>query len=55
MVGFGAEEMLRGCSLLTAGTEICSDQTTRALLVSPPFSIWKDGKRVRRQKPLKNE
>ena len=36
-----------GYSLLTAGTKIEHDQTTKAFLLSPPFSIWRDGKRVR--------
>jgi hypothetical protein len=34
-------------SLLTAGSEIAPDENPRALLVLPPFSAWKDGKRVR--------
>jgi hypothetical protein len=41
--------MVGGYSLLTAGTEIVSDESTRAFLVSPPFSVWKEGKRVRQQ------
>jgi hypothetical protein len=36
-----------GYSLLTAGTRIEDDQTTKAFLLSPPFSIWRNGKRVR--------
>jgi hypothetical protein len=36
-----------GYSLLTAGTKIQQDQTTKAFLLSPPFSIWRNGKRVR--------
>jgi hypothetical protein len=36
-----------GYSLLTAGTKIESDQTTKAFLLSPPFSLWRNGKRVR--------
>jgi len=42
--------MIGGYSLLTAGTEIVADEATRAFLVSPPFSIWKNGKRLREQK-----
>ena len=38
-----------GYSLLTAGTKIERDQTTKAFLLSPPFSIWRNGKRVREQ------
>jgi hypothetical protein len=36
-----------GYSLLTAGTKIEHAQTTKAFLLSPPFSTWRDGKRVR--------
>jgi hypothetical protein len=36
-----------GYSLLTAGTKIEHDQTTKAFLLSPPFSTWREGKRVR--------
>jgi hypothetical protein len=36
-----------GYSLLAAGTKIEHDQTTKAFLLSPPFSIWREGKRVR--------
>ena len=36
-----------GYSLLTAGTKIEKDQTTKAFLLSPPFSVWRSGKRVR--------
>jgi hypothetical protein len=44
-IGDGA--MIGGYSLLTAGTEIADGERTRAFLISPPFSIWKDGKRIR--------
>ena len=43
----GDRVMVGGYSLLTAGTEISSDEATRAFLISPPFSLWKDGKRVK--------
>jgi hypothetical protein len=43
----GDRVMVGGYSLLTAGTEILPDEITRAFLISPPFSVWKDGKRVR--------
>jgi hypothetical protein len=36
-----------GYSLLTAGTELNDDEITRAFLISPPFSKWKNGKRMR--------
>lgn len=44
-VGDGA--MIGGYSLLTAGTEIAAGERTRAFLISPPFSKWKDGRRTR--------
>jgi len=46
-VKVGARAVIGGYSLLTAGTEISPDETTRAFLVSPPLSVWKDGKRMR--------
>jgi acetyltransferase-like isoleucine patch superfamily enzyme len=48
-VRIGDRAMVGGYSLLTAGTEIPADEFTRAFLISPPFSAWKEGKRVRRQ------
>lgn len=44
-IGDGA--MIGGYSLLTAGTEIAAGERTRAFLISPPFSKWKDGRRIR--------
>lgn len=44
-IGDGA--MIGGYSLLAAGTEIAAGEATRAFLISPPFSRWKDGKRTR--------
>lgn len=44
-IGDGA--VIGGYSLLTAGTEISPGETTRAFLISPPFSKWKDGRRIR--------
>lgn len=46
-VRVGNRVIVGGYSLLTAGTEISDGETTRAFLISPPFSKWKDGKRVR--------
>jgi hypothetical protein len=46
-VKIGARAMIGGYSLLTAGTEIMPDECLQALLVSPPFTRWEDGKRVR--------
>ena len=48
-VKIGDRVAVGGYSLLTAGTEISSDQATRAFLISPPFSAWQGGKRVRQQ------
>ena len=45
----GDGTMVGGYSLLTAGTQIAAGETTRAFLVSPPGSLWKNGKRVRDQ------
>jgi hypothetical protein len=44
-IGSGAS--VGGYSLLTAGTEIVAGETTKAHLLSPPFSVWRGGKRVR--------
>ncbi|HEX3716963.1 MAG TPA: hypothetical protein VH595_03270 [Verrucomicrobiae bacterium] len=46
-VTVGNRAMIGGYSLLTAGTRISDDESTRAFLISPPFSVWKDGKRIR--------
>jgi hypothetical protein len=46
-VKIGDRVRIGGYSLLTAGCEIASDETPRALLVLPPFSAWKNGKRIR--------
>jgi len=47
-IKIGDRAQVGGYSLLTSGTEIPADEVTRAFLISPPFSVWKDGKRVRR-------
>jgi hypothetical protein len=44
-IGSGAS--VGGYSLLTAGTEIAAGESTRAHLLSPPFTVWRDGKRFR--------
>jgi len=49
-VKIGDGVMVGGYSLLTAGTEIVSHEVTRAFLISPPFSVWKDGRRIRTKK-----
>jgi len=49
-VKIGDRAIIGGYSLLTAGTEIPPDETTRAQLLSPPFSVWKEGKRIKGEK-----
>ena len=46
-VTIGGGTMIGGYSLLTAGTEIAAGEATRAFLISPPFSRWKNGRRTR--------
>lgn len=46
-VRIGDRVKVGGYSLLTAGSEIAADEETRALLVLPPFSSLKNGKRLR--------
>ncbi len=47
IIRIGDDAMIGGYSLLTAGTEIPAGETTRAFLISPPFSKWLNGKRQR--------
>ena len=46
-VKIGDRVVVGGYSLLSAGTVISSGESTRACLLSPPFSVWKDGKRIK--------
>jgi hypothetical protein len=46
-IKIGSGAAVGGYSLLTAGTEIPAGESTRALLLSPPFTVWRDGKRVK--------
>lgn len=46
-VKIGDRARIGGYSLLTAGAEVASGEVTDALLILPPFSIFKDGKRTR--------
>jgi len=46
-VRIGRGAVVGGYSLLTAGTEILPGEITPAFLISPPFSRWQGGKRVR--------
>lgn len=43
----GDRSQIGGYSLLTAGTQVGPDESLRALTVSPPFSRWKHGRRIR--------
>lgn len=45
----GDRTMVGGYSLLTAGTEITSDESTRACLISAPFSRWENGSRANKK------
>jgi acetyltransferase-like isoleucine patch superfamily enzyme len=45
-VNIGDRVVVGGYSLLTAGTVIAADECTRAFLISPPFSHWKNGTRI---------
>lgn len=47
-IRLGNRVSVGGYSLLTAGTMIPDDETTRAYLLSPPFSEWNNGKRIKR-------
>jgi acetyltransferase-like isoleucine patch superfamily enzyme len=49
-VEIGDRAAIGGYSLLTAGTAISPGDECRAFLISPPFSKWKDNKRIR-EKP----
>lgn len=44
-VTIGDRVTIGGYSLLVSGTEIASDQCTRAFLILPPFTRWEDGRR----------
>ncbi len=46
-IKIGSGAAIGGYSLLTAGTEIPPGESTRAHLLSPPFTVWRDGKRLK--------
>lgn len=48
-VKVGDRVMVGGYSLLTSGTEIAPDEKPHACLELPPFSLWKNGKRIKMQ------
>jgi acetyltransferase-like isoleucine patch superfamily enzyme len=50
-IRIGDKVVIGGYSLLTAGTEIAPDECTRACLISPPFSKWKNGVRIAKSDP----
>ncbi len=45
----GDRALIGAYSLLTAGTGIAPDESTRALLHAPPFSRWQGGRRISRK------
>lgn len=45
-IEIGDRVVIGGFSILSAGTIVYADQTTRAALLSPPFTVWKNGRRV---------
>ena len=47
-IKIGDHSIVGGYSLLTAGTEVAPGETTLACQLSPPFSYWKEGKRIKR-------
>jgi hypothetical protein len=46
-IKIGSGAAIGGYSLLTAGTEIAPGESTRAHLLSPPFTVWREGKRYK--------
>ena len=46
-ITIGSRAVIGGYALLTAGTDVAVEEVTRAHLLSPPFTKWRDGKRVR--------
>jgi hypothetical protein len=46
-VKIGDRVRIGGYSLLTAGVEIAPDEDPQTLLVLPPFSTWRNGRRIR--------
>ncbi len=46
-VKIGSRAVVGAYSLLTAGTELPADESSQACLLSPPFTKWRNGKRVK--------
>jgi hypothetical protein len=45
-VHLGKRAVIGGYALLTAGTQVAEDESTRACQLSPPFSHWQGGRRT---------
>ena len=50
-VHIGDRAIIGGYALLTAGTRVADGESTRACLMSPPFSHWEGGKRIVKDAP----
>jgi len=48
-IRIGHRALIGGYALLTAGTRIADEESTRACLRSAPFNHWKDGRKVKQQ------
>ena len=48
-VTVGDRAMVGGYCLLTSGTEIAADERPPACILLPPFSLWQNGRRIKRQ------
>jgi len=46
-VKIGSRAVVGGYSVLSAGTELAGDEASQACLLSPPFTKWRNGKRVK--------
>ena len=51
-IKIGSQCSIGGYSLLTCGTTVENDQALRAFTISPPFSVWKDGRRIKEKRAL---
>jgi hypothetical protein len=47
----GDRAVVGGYSLLTAGSEIAADESTKACQILPPFGLWKNGGRTKKSDP----
>lgn len=48
-IKIGDSAIIGGYSLITSGSEIAPGERTRAVFYSPPFSKWKNGKRIKNE------